>query len=439
MRRLSALVGLVVLSVTATAADDPRDLIRRAIKAEGGTAVKQLTARHYHMQAKIHLPEPASLTITVQGEQYSEQGQRERGWLEGDVLGRKIRVVDSYDGKKGWTRINEDVRDDSALQLECRVWNNYFDRLADLNILLEDRSLTLTALGESRVNGKAVQGVKVSSKGHEDASLFFDPDSGRLVKMSFPHKDSTKEGKIQKAEIYYQDYRPVDLASSAERILREAGMDVSKEDLVAALRKQVPAVGGREKAEALIRSLGDDAFAEREKASKELVALGMVAVPLLKEACSSADAEVRRRARLCLEKLHPQQNETRLTATVRLIALRQPRGASAVLLDYLPAAPEDVAREVRAALHHLAQKNPSDPALTAALKDRIAFRRAAAQAALGKDGGAYLRQPGRRLYVTSVVQPMKTIHYFDGRKSLELEVSDLEFFNRFDDKLFTKP
>jgi HEAT repeat protein len=47
----------------------------------------------------------------------------------------------------------------------------------------------------------------------------------------------------------------------------------------------------------LIKQLGDDAFAQREAASKELDALGEPALPALREAVSSPDAEIRRRAK----------------------------------------------------------------------------------------------------------------------------------------------
>jgi hypothetical protein len=53
----------------------------------------------------------------------------------------------------------------------------------------------------------------------------------------------------------------------------------------------------------LIRQLGSDKFVEREAASKALEALGKVAVPLLRQALASADAEVRSRAKCLLQAL----------------------------------------------------------------------------------------------------------------------------------------
>src|SRR5262249_6610035 len=47
---------------------------------------------------------------------------------------------------------------------------------------------------------------------------------------------------------------------------------------------------------ALVRQLGDGKFAKREAAGKALEALGAPALPALREAAASKDAEVRRRA-----------------------------------------------------------------------------------------------------------------------------------------------
>jgi len=54
------------------------------------------------------------------------------------------------------------------------------------------------------------------------------------------------------------------------------------------------------KAAPLIRRLSDASFAEREKASKDLIALGEAAVPALEKALRSSDPETARRAEHCL-------------------------------------------------------------------------------------------------------------------------------------------
>jgi RNA polymerase sigma factor (sigma-70 family) len=71
---------------------------------------------------------------------------------------------------------------------------------------------------------------------------------------------------------------------------------LSQEDELAAVRKQVKQAPSPERIAALIRQLGDDAFAKREAASKELEAIGVPALAALMKASASDDPEVRRRA-----------------------------------------------------------------------------------------------------------------------------------------------
>jgi hypothetical protein len=63
----------------------------------------------------------------------------------------------------------------------------------------------------------------------------------------------------------------------------------------------------------------------------------------------------------------------------------------------------------------------------------------AAAAALGKDKGAYERQPGRRVFGLIRKFPTKEKSWTDGALHMEMEMFDFEFFNAFDDKLFARP
>jgi hypothetical protein len=65
---------------------------------------------------------------------------------------------------------------------------------------------------------------------------------------------------------------------------------------------------------ALIASLGSQQFAERERATRELLNLGMEAQPALEKATKSADAEVRVRARTILAEVTAAEFQRRLEA-----------------------------------------------------------------------------------------------------------------------------
>jgi hypothetical protein len=98
-----------------------------------------------------------------------------------------------------------------------------------------------------------------------------------------------------------------------------------------------------------------------------------------------------------------------------------------------------VAREVQGALVTLAADPREKAALEKALTDRDGQRRATATAALGKDGGKFLEQPWRRLPVSGVRLPMRSALYREGQHFMDLETTEVHFYNRLDDSLFTRP
>jgi HEAT repeat protein len=134
----------------------------------------------------------------------------------------------------------------------------------------------------------------------------------------------------------------------------------------------------------LIRQLGDESFSVRQKASAALVARGAVCAPLLRAALKDPDIEIVRRAEDALHAIEEIPNAALVPAAARLIAVRKPAGAVEALLSYLPHADDEgIAEAVRSALAALAVPDGKpDPALVAALADKVPARRAGAAVAL---------------------------------------------------------
>jgi hypothetical protein len=437
---LALYVSLGLVSV-AGAQDEPRALIRRAIDARGGEArISRPGASHMTVQGVVHILDGASFT----GEAWQQDPDRLRVGIEinlPDVNGGKRDVMHVRNGTRVWMRLNGSTQELNEQRLASFKRAEYVDRVTGLVDLLKDKAFTLAALGESQLDGRAVLGVKVTSKDHPDVSLFFDRATGHLVRMRYQAADDDADSKAVLHETAYDDYRPPDYAAADERILRTAKLDADGPALLQIFRQQTLSAADQKRMTQLVRQLGDKSFRTREKAVDALVAQGAAAVPLLRKAAADADAEVARRARDCLERIDASTSTRVVTSAARLVALRRPRGAAEVLLAYLPgAADEAVAGEVRAALAAIAiVDGKPNPALVEALTDRDPVRRAAAAAALGKDGGAAERQPGRRLYIDGVKVPMKIVHYRDGEKFMDWTVTDLQYFNKLDDGIFAKP
>jgi hypothetical protein len=173
-----------------------------------------------------------------------------------------------------------------------------------------------------------------------------------------------------------------------EKTLQQAKVATDGPGLLAFFRARSPDVARQKELELLIQDLGSDSFPVREHASLELVAAGPPARSYLQQALASADLEMVRRARLCLEEIDRAPGPALSGAAVRLLGLRKPQGAIPALLAYLPFCDDEaVEEEVVQVLSRLAQQaGPIEPTLSAALRDPLRVRRGAAAYALGRVG-----------------------------------------------------
>jgi hypothetical protein len=448
MRRILAgplAVFLLGACGAARGADDPQALIRRAIKEMGGEEVlSRRVAVTRKVKGKLEAAAGLKLNLTVAGDLMHQAGGRQTKMaFDIDLSGNKIRMVLVLDGDNSWQSVNGAVQPLLPPQREALRGSAHQERVAGLVDLLKDKGFTLAALPDAKVEGRAAKGVKVSYKGQPDVQLYFDKGSGLLVKYGYRGKvmGTNKEG-LQ--EVLLRDYRPVSSAAAEEKALRAAGLKTDGKSLLEFLKGLVPHEAQLAKARALVRKLGDPAFAVREQAQADLTALGEVALPALNEASRGGDLEVVRRAQRCIQAIKARgrlgSNTAVVAAAVRLVALRRPPGGADLLLRALVGADEPLAQEVRAALASLAETDPRSKAvLRAALKDKDAARREAAAAALGEDGGAYLKRPGRRLYLTGLRQAMRQTTLVDGKPQIDLEIVEVHCFNRFHDQEFAKP
>jgi hypothetical protein len=185
-----------------------------------------------------------------------------------------------------------------------------------------------------------------------------------------------------------------------EQMLREAGFATDGPGLLEFFRKRTLMPDARRRIESLLRQLGDNSFKVRSRASAELVAEGVIAIPFLRQAMRDKDLEVVYRAEECIRLIEEKEPRFGLpAAAARLLAVRKPAGALEVLLEYAPYAEDEViGEEVLGALAALAaQDGKPDKTLIAALGDRQPQRRAVAVEALCRAGLAARSPEVRRL------------------------------------------
>ncbi len=166
-----------------------------------------------------------------------------------------------------------------------------------------------------------------------------------------------------------------------EDVLKDAGLGTDNKSLLEFFRRRTLTGNDQNKVALLIRQLGDDSFQHRVTASSDLIGLGVIAIPYLRQALKISDPEVVRRAEECLRLI--EEKDVRVAvpvAAAHLLASRKPAGSAEVLLAYLPfAGHEVVLDEVKTALAAVATHDGKlEKTVVAALRDTLPERRAVA-------------------------------------------------------------
>lgn len=183
-------------------------------------------------------------------------------------------------------------------------------------------------------------------------------------------------------------------ALSDEEALKQAGLSPTDADtLLEYLKARTLTDVDQNKINDVIKRFGADDFETRVKATEEVERFGPAAIGPLKKAIELAagkdgDPEVGYRARITLRRMEKVPHTAVATAAVRAVVKLKPKDGAAVLLGFLPLADTDeVADEIRTALVGLAVVDgKTEPALLAALDDKLVIRRSAAYVALIEGG-----------------------------------------------------
>jgi hypothetical protein len=197
--------GLVPLATVMAEADDSataRALVNKAIKAHGGEAtLAKLPAVTSKFKGKIHgMGEAAAFT----GEVAMQGPDRYKAVFEAEEGGEKYRVIQVLNGKNGWTKFNDDTEELDKEDLADLKDDAHGEWVVTL-VPLTGKGFTLKPLGEITIDKRAALGVKASSKGRRDIDLYFDKETGLLVKTKARVKDD--DGQEVTEETFLRDYK----------------------------------------------------------------------------------------------------------------------------------------------------------------------------------------------------------------------------------------
>jgi len=170
MRKLLSrgLIVALVLGLTYQAfgqgAGDAKAIIEKAITAHGGAKnLDKLKATRMKGKGKVTIMDmDFPFTIDLQQQMPSQN----KTVLKLNIMDKEISIVQVLNGDKGWTSVEGTTKDSEVDEITQMKASQYTARVSMLTPLLE-KGFTLTALGESKVNGKEVLGVKVVAAGPE--------------------------------------------------------------------------------------------------------------------------------------------------------------------------------------------------------------------------------------------------------------------------------
>lgn len=215
---LSVALCLVVGTGAPAWADEQaeaRAVIERAIQAHGGEKnLAKLKAESWKVRGKFYLDDQA---VPYTCDWLVQPPRQIRETLETTIEGKDYRLTRVVNGDQGWTRINDDVEPLNKAELE-EVRQELFAHWAATLLPLREKTFRLASLGEAKVGDRPAVGVKVSHEGYRDVSLFFDKETGLLLKAQMRVKVLPGGNEVTQ-ETLFSDYREIDGVQNARKFV----------------------------------------------------------------------------------------------------------------------------------------------------------------------------------------------------------------------------
>jgi len=184
-RAFTLLAGfaLILAPVAARAADEPKDVIAKAIKAHGGEAVlNKHKASQMKTKGKITLPGVGEVDFTQ--ETSSMLPDKLRDSLTLTIMGNDVTILTIANGDKITIEANGKEVDGGDAAKAALKDAGHIIEIGRL-VTLKDKKYELSLIGEDKVEGKKVIGLTVKAKGQKDVSVYFDKETGLLAKLEF--------------------------------------------------------------------------------------------------------------------------------------------------------------------------------------------------------------------------------------------------------------
>jgi outer membrane lipoprotein-sorting protein len=207
--RFSALaLATIVLGLSSVRADDAADakaIVEKAIKAKGDKEDKPVVETWKGKGTFTG----GGFKMDFKSEAAFQGPDKYRFKVNGDFNGMEVEFFVVVNGEKAWQSgfgTSEEITDEKLEHTKSEVYQLH---VMSLRPLLKDKDFKLTTAGEKAVGDKAAKVVKVTREKRPTVTLYFDKDSGLLVKCDMMVKDEFQGWKEVLSESYFEDYKDI--------------------------------------------------------------------------------------------------------------------------------------------------------------------------------------------------------------------------------------
>jgi hypothetical protein len=204
---LAAAVSLVFAPV-ARAEDTAKDIVEKAIKAHGGLELlTKNKAGQSKNKGKIDIPGVGEVAFSQSVSFMLPDKFKEE--MEITVANQKLNILTLANGGKVVIEVDGKEIPIPDAAKEVLKDAGYKMKVARLGPLVSEKGFELDLIGEDKVEGKEVVGVRVSSKGQKDVSLYFDKKTHLLAKLETRGVDTTGK-EVNEERIVMEYTKPKD-------------------------------------------------------------------------------------------------------------------------------------------------------------------------------------------------------------------------------------
>lgn len=199
-----AALALLAPMLRADDAAGARAVVEKAIKARGGQPGARNDVMTWKEKGKFTA---MGFALPYTADWAFQAPDKYRFALVGELGDAKIELLVVVNGAKAWASEGgnaEELAGEKLIQTRNEAYQLW---VTSLTPLVSDKGFTLAAVKGKDVNGKPTDAVRVTREKKPAVTLYFEKESGLLVKRETTVKDEFQKWKEVPEEAYFSDYK----------------------------------------------------------------------------------------------------------------------------------------------------------------------------------------------------------------------------------------